>query len=1027
MRTKHLLYTAAIAAMFSACTNDDFMLDTPQNNVANEGRPVVSDVRLNFIGDDAETRLAFGTNGYAWQANDTIGALLMDNVNPYANDESAWLEKYDLVNNIHTSYPFTYSSADKTWGCNTKMLEGNYFFAFPWESYDGQRKVMHSLTNQQQDGVKSNVVAESYAKNQFFIGYAQIKAGTAAKEALTDVEMTSLLGAIQLRIVNTGTQTYHINKIVLKGNGLSSMLTFAPTYATYGNSLRTNKWNLSGNTTFNYANYTDNQEDVYYTGSSQKVYNIEEEDAYDRMEALRAVVKPEGADQFAQLTINGTEEQRALISTKVNENAIAYALIMANAHDVTVGQLKMDIYTDEGIVNNIDLTDINTSSDNYVAITDSKVEKISPMVSNTIKVQIDDNSFLVPTELEIYTDEDLLQFIKWNGRVTGARACTATLMKPNVTLTKEMVDLLKASSNIDLTIDGTETLEIAEDVPADILDYGKLAITTGIKVLGTVSLTKNSNVHSTVNVAEGAVLNINEDKVYLRTVNNYGTVNVAKDITVSRGTITNYAEMNIAEKADVKATVNNQEDATLNNSGYMSALYNSGEVILSSTAIVVGGTNNEGGVIRTAKGAQVSVTNNGEIVYVEGAVISATGTISYEATGVTIGKDYFGTTKVNKLILKKGITKISVDSSFDEVVAEEGASLEVADKVTLTVGTLTVEGSASTKGNIVADNVTVKKDATLTNNGTIKANYTFYNNGVVANNGEVKFAYTVGNNYDLGNWKYNNVDWEDAPQTPDTSKQDTMDDAVELWADSWGRFLSESKTAYYDANPYDVDVFITTMIAWNSTQEAKDLMTAWEINENTIAAWQKVLKSGNNAVSEFTTAVDAILDANVATLKKTIIATNGGFQSVAISQEDKRFDTEAKAYDNLRETLAGQTSSMDAKVAAAAWKLSDSEIATALSKSADATPYAYIWVGCKLDEVMTVYRNGEGNWNATLGTGSAVKPVTDSKTLIAWMQAIATTTKESLLIQSAQEVVKKYLTEYQSWQYTSGQIANCGK
>lgn len=1019
MRTKHLLYTAAIAAMFSACTNDDFMLDTPQNNVANEGRPVVSDVRLNFIGDDAETRLAFGKDGYAWEANDTIGALLMDEVKT-VDPTKTWLERYSLVSDIHTSYPFTYS--DGVWSCNTKMLEGNYFFAFPWESYNGQRKVMHSLTNQQQNGVKSNVVAESYAKNQFFIGYSQIKAGSEAKDALTDVEMTSLLGAIQLRIVNTGTQTYHINKVVLKGTQLSSVLTFDPTEAAYGDDWTTNKWNLSGANTFNYANYTDNQEDVYTTGGTNKVYNIEEEDNYDRMEALRAVVKDASDDAFAQLTINGTAEERALVSTKVNENAIAYALIMANAiPNVTEGELLLDIYTDEGIVSNIDLTNINGVDGNYVAITDSKVTKIAPSVSNTIKVQIDDNSFVVPKAMEIYNDEDLLQFIKWNARVAGARTCTATLMKPNVTLTKEMVDLLKASSNIDLTIDGTETLEIAEDVPADILDYAKLEINSAIEIMGTVSLTKNSKVPSTVNVAEGAVLNINEDKVNLNTVNNYGTVNVAKDITVNNATINNFAEMNIAEKADVKATVANQEDATLNNSGYMSALYNSGEVILSSTAIVVGETNY--GVIRTAKDAQVSITNYGEIVYVEGAVISANGTISYEATGVTIGKDYFGTTKVNKLILKKGITKISVDSSFDEVVAEEGASLEVADKVTLTINKLTVEGSASTKGNIVANNVIVKKEGTLTNNGTIKANTTFYNYGVVANNGEVIFG--VNCQKVTGNWKYNN--WtQEKPEEPDY-KQDTMDDAVELWAASWGRFLNESKTANYDADPYDVDAFITTMIAWNSTQEAQQLMKAWEINENTTTAWQKALKSGNNAVSEFTTAVDAILNANVATLKKTIIATNGGFQGVTISQVATLFDTEAKAYDNLREALAEETSSMDAKVAAAAWRLSDSEIATALSKSANTVPYAYIWVGCKLDEVMTVYRNGEGNWNDTLGTGSAVKPVTDSKTLIAWMQAIATTTKESLLIQSAQEVVKKYLTEYQSWQYTADQIGNCGK
>lgn len=760
MKTKHLLFATALVASLAACTNDDFSFDK-QQPVA-DGRPVVSDVKLNFTGE-ADTRLAFGKDGYAWEANDTIGALLMDNVNTLEEGKT-WLEKYSLVGYIHTSYPFTYSAADQTWGCNTKMLEGNYFFAFPWESYEGQRKVRHLLTKQEQNGVKGSVVAESYAKNQFFIGYAQIKAGANAKDALTDVHMTSLLGGVQLRIVNTGTQTYHINKIVLKGTGIQSELTFDPTNADY--KVEGVDFNLSskvGEDTFNYANYTDNKTDVYAEGGD---YVFVEGEGYNREDALRAVVTASGDASSAQLIINGTPAERALVSTKDNANAVAYALIMANAHKPANGKLKLDIYTDEGMVSDIDLTVINTATGNdYKAITDSKVEEISPAVSNTIKVQIDDNSFAIPTEMDVFDGEDLLQFIKWNATVTGARTAKATLKK-EVTLTKEMMDVLAKKENLKLTIDGTEKLTVAADVAANVLENAQLTISTEIEVLGTVNLTKKTNKFTKgITVAEGATLNINTDEVALvQTVKNYGTLNIAESVTLKKetgGSIENYAVMNVAKLADVKATVTNKADATLNVNGFVIGLTNDEDA-----TVVMGESGNlasviNSGVIRTAKDAVVAGTNtNGEIVYVEGANIAATGgVISYETSGKSFGTDAFKENKVNKLILKKGITKITDELSIETIeIAEDGVVLEVADKKTLKVTTaLNVKAVATTKGNIEAAKVVVEKEATLTNNGTITAE-AFDNKGVVANNGHVYVPENAVEALNATNWKYNEAE-----------------------------------------------------------------------------------------------------------------------------------------------------------------------------------------------------------------------------------------------------------------------------
>lgn len=759
MKTKHLLFATALVASLAACTNDDFSFDK-QQPVA-DGRPVVSDVKLNFTGE-ADTRLAFGKDGYAWEANDTIGALLMDNVKTLEEGKT-WLEKYSLVGYIHTSYPFTYSAADQTWGCNTKMLEGNYFFAFPWESYEGQRKVRHLLTKQEQNGVKGSVVAESYAKNQFFIGYAQIKAGTNAKDALTDVHMTSLLGGVQLRIVNTGTQTYHINKIVLKGTGIQSELTFDPTNADY--KVEGVDFNLSsevGEDTFNYANYTDNKTDVYTKGGD---YVFVEGEGYNREDALRAVVAASGDANSAQLIINGTSEERALVSTKDNAKAVAYALIMANAHKPSTGDLTLDIYTDEGMVSGIDLTKINTADGNkYLATTDSKVEEISPAVSNTIKVQIDDNSFAIPTEMDVFDGEDLLQFIKWNATVTGARTAKATLKK-EVTLTKEMMDVLAKKENLKLTIDGTEKLTVAADVAANVLENAQLTISTEIEALGTVNLTKKTNKFKQgITVAEGATLNINTDEVALvKTVKNYGTLNIAESVTLKKensGSIENYAVMNVAKLADVKATVTNMADATLNVDGFVIGLTNAEDatVVMGESGNLASVTNN--GVIRTAKDAVVAGTNtNGEIVYVEGANIAATGgIISYETSGKSFGKDAFKENKVNKLILKKGITKITDNLSIATIeIAEDGVVLEVADKKTLTVTALNVKAVATTKGNIEAAKVVVEKEATLTNNGTITAE-AFDNKGVVANNGHVYVPEDAVEALNATNWKYNEAE-----------------------------------------------------------------------------------------------------------------------------------------------------------------------------------------------------------------------------------------------------------------------------
>ena len=1003
MRTKHLFYTAAMAALFAACVNDDFETISKGQNTANDGRPVVGDVKLNFT-TGADTRLAFGEDGYAWETNDTIGALLMDNVmvSDPESENYTWLEKYALTANIHTSYPFTYSTAEQTWGCNTKMLEGNYFFAYPWEDYDGERRVRHYLTKQSQEGVGPEVVRESYTKNQFFVGYSQIMAGTDAKDALTDVEMVPMLGAIQLRIVNTGTQTYHINKVVLRGAELASALTFNPTDAGY------ESWNLEESslswinnaTTFNYANYTGNEADVYdFNGTPQKVFNIADEDLqeYDRIEALSRVVKPIDNEKYCELVINGTKEQRALISTKTDEDAVAYVLIMANEIE-NVTDLNMDIYTDEGIVQNVDLTKVPGSeaeTDVYGAIINSAVKKISIDTKNTIGVQIDDNSFREPKDMEIYNSADLKQFIQWNYNVDGAREATATLMKDDVELTAEMADMLAKKSNLVLNFkneSGSFALDLAEDLPADILDYENLNIATPVNVLGTITISAKSDLpkvmtSTLMTIEEGAVLNIN-DEIDAKNNGNYnvvnkGTVNIAaKDIAVN-GEFVNNAAMTIGAGADVKANVTNTKvekdvDAIITNNGFMQSVTNNKDAVvnLGKGGIIASGTNATDGIIRTAEDAQVSLSSNdGDVIYVSGAAIvvgSGNGDIAYEAAG-TINDALYAElkgAKVTKLIIDgavsvttKGLATETTTPIFNKIVAKAG-SLVVDKNITLNTGDLTVEESLTTGGAInVTDEVTVNKDAILTNNGTISS-VDFTNYGRVNNNGTVNVEQPLK---DYGDWMYNDANDNTSAMT---EKEKAMKAAVEKWSNYWWTWLDNGSSQHYAGNPYDYSKFIETVnvgnLNWQPT--LAELKEAGFTEDN--------LKTDKPVEpSEFKVAVTNVLNTKKSTAEPILgLAANSTFK-MTFSSRDNMFKKLQEVYDNMCTAIAGKYNTEnnfggDAIASAYAWA-DQVNVYNAFIK-VEANKYVYIWEGCTLDKVVDLFKQagdeGVDTWKLQEGT-----------------------------------------------------------
>lgn len=624
-----------------------------------------------------------------------------------------------------------------------------------------------------------------------------------------------------------------------------------------------------------------------------------------------------------------------------------------------------------------------------------------------------------------------MQYIKWNTQIAGARDVKAEL-KQDVTFTKEMLDMLQTNSKTILTITGSNKLTLAKDVPATVLDDAQLTIANTIPVVveGELALTEKSDKVASITVAEGAKLTINDAKAVLpATIENNGTLEIGENAAIAKGStaITNNAVINVAKDADSKAAITNEANAVINNNGYMQNVTNNedGQIVMGTGAILMDVTNS--GLIQTAANAQVSGTNNGEIIYVNGAKIVAGGTISYEVSGATINDATVKTlteAKVNKLVVKKGISEITTSQSagatvslFKTIVAEDGSSLSVGDKVTLNVTDLVVEGATTLDGDITVTNVVVKKEGVLTNNGDIYASAKFENNGTVNNNGSVTLAYGVtvtGNN---GTWKYNNPVQGENPN-PANPKQDAMDDAVSIWSQKWGNWIQGA--IYYAGNPYDYSKFVAVMNNDNYQDQKADLIAAGFSEDN--------FKTDKTVVepSQFKAAVDKLLKAQQKAAEALLYDEDGKFNLAAITADKTLYENEADVKEamclalNAKDYISSNWSG-NAVTAAYVWYAQDAVYAAYKAEN----PYTYIWEGCQLDKVMAEYNKVDlATWKTALANKN-LKDITDLSTLQAWMKAVLNAQSGNIYVDAAKEVLKAYMYDYTSWNYGATQIAAC--
>lgn len=617
MRTKHLMTAIMLPALFAACTNDDFQA-IEQGNQGLDGREMVDNVTLT-VNAAADTRLTWN-NGYTFNDGDEIGACLMDVVDmtSYHKPNTVWHEWFTLTNYIHTNYKFTRENGE--WTTGAKMSEGNYFFVMPYNANYGYRNAYtFDASTQTLEGTDRASLQKAYANNNHFVGYGKVVAGDAESESVA-VDMVPVFGATGITIGVTGTKSYTIERIVLHGTKVKSFVTLNPTTCTAATQY--NGITPTNDQHFNVAQYVADPAENMLLGNDG--YYNPNWAGYNSINALKDLLDIDGAS---------TEKVEVVLSKDnvVSEGKRIQVIAMAYPQSInSAGQLLLDIYTDKGIVRDIDLSEKHSSNDQGGAAgstTTTNVITNQALVGvgtgNAVEVTFDDTALDAPETMDVENNSDLADLIHWNA-LNNTTAITANL-KADVTITKAMYDELKGSKITSATINGSNnaySVTVAADVADGALDAFTFTNVKNVTVKGTQSIAKAPV--SPVTVAAGATLNIvgnlTQTNAMTKAITNKGTLNVNADVNANIASngfaFINHATMTVAagKTLDATAKVDNgiadKVAGVITNTGTITVLQNQ-EGTVTNTGVV--GEEKSVNDIKRGTNAATIINNSGKV------------------------------------------------------------------------------------------------------------------------------------------------------------------------------------------------------------------------------------------------------------------------------------------------------------------------------------------------------------------------------------------------------------------------------
>lgn len=598
-----------VLALLTACTDN---CRNPFTADAERIRPAVEDVRLVLTDRDADadTRLNYGSDGYRFEAGDTLAACLMDFPDEAAmTDPSAsWYDKYKLIGNINTNYPFV-RDARGTWSSSAKLSEGNYFFMYPYNSRNGSRQAYtHTLgTQTMKDGSMASLM-RLYAESNFFVGYSAIKEGTSNSDAVR-MDMCPVFGSLGIVLRNDGSQNYTIRRFTLRhlDGGFPTTVTVNPTACAYA----------TDNGLFNVAQYTGDDS----AAGCANGYEENRKD-YSRTKALEDLVKPLPGQTVEKLEVNITDGAKVLPR---QEQRLLVMLPKGEYED-----LSLEVETDQGVIQNL-LLEGTTSVG-----TDRKALR-------TVSFKDEDVSRLPAVNAS--ATEDLAYLIHWN--VNVPTILTANL-QANVRITAAMYKELRdgKSDSLRINLNGHNLL-LDSGVDETAL-CGKLEIRKGIPSEGKVIVTGRQLLSKGI----GAIIQ-NEGELQLLSgkgyqIENRGVLTVSGDIEST--TITTFGAVSVEQGASVGGTVTVAAGGTLLNRGTLTSTENAGR--LTNYGRIAGGSNT--GTLYNRAG-EVQLEEN-------------TGCVYAETVSTTVIRDNASATVQGTLV----ITRLDEDGNFKVETDKKG-------------------------------------------------------------------------------------------------------------------------------------------------------------------------------------------------------------------------------------------------------------------------------------------------------------------------------------------------------------------
>lgn len=738
MKTKHLLFSTVLAAAaFSACTNEDFVENTPGVDLG--GEKVNISILASKGADEAATRIGLDPNENGslsgakpyWENDDMLGGLL------FTDPAGA---------SMLTNYPFkpseTIEEGEKptavTFTTPTAVSKGLYVFYTPYDKKHVSNGTFTTTLADRQEMDPADPTAHLMA-NDFMISPTVSLAGIEYEaENELPIRFKSIYNYVRINItLKEATEPVTIQRIVFKNAASSG--SFATTAQIVPSRLRV----LQGGAT---GNWSDGKDKVGGTTiltidndlDAEKAVVSDYSKAADEFMVTSNLVTQTGATSAIVLSIKGGKELKA------GESFNAYVLL---PHGTYTDGISYDIYSDKGV------------SEQILKPTSGSLELKAGRTSSascTVNFTINNNDFEVPETFDIASDQDWKDAVAYVTENYSIYGSTTSWNTPTFNLLKDVKGTLPnfaidVTGTSKLTLTGENTLNgtIAYNLTsASIVNEGTLTVAAkpapattytvnSLANSGTVTVNGDLTITTTL-TNSGTFVNAGKTTVTTMTTNGDATKKPAAVLTntgafIATGALTNCegATINVNNTAastgftltaastnSKGANINIASGATLTASA--AALTNAGTITLNDAAVLAGGAtldngkaadNDEGTIVITdaSKNYQLTVPASGQ----NGIIKTTVSTLA----GIEAAQKKVAGTANNLINTIELTSSIKVDNDLDldgvNLSLAKDVKLEIENAKTVTCENLVVAGAGASVAPYSADGSVDEPAATL--------------------------------------------------------------------------------------------------------------------------------------------------------------------------------------------------------------------------------------------------------------------------------------------------------------------------